>query len=167
MALALLARDQEERGTMRTTAAYRMSWKAPGCCAPRAAIPEAAAAQQDEQKMTVGNSFEVTSTSRSYAPFNQTTIRFIDHFAGIIDLRYTHDEVSASTRKVMTPGPVAPFADLRPVFASTEEDEISGKLQDYQVQSFDSNTARSYFDNASPVDVQGVDVSGLALDYRF
>ena len=176
--------------------------------------------------LTVGNSFELTGSSRSAAAFTQATIRFTDRYAGIIGVRYTNDEVAANTRKFVTPGSVAAFADLRPIVASTREDDVSGKLgfqytpnddammyasvtrgykgpaindqapdptvplvvqseipynyeigaklaafdqrmqfavtayyqdiQDYQVQLFDSNTARSYFGNAESIEVYGV-----------
>lgn len=181
--------------------------------------------------LTVGNSFELTGSSRSAAAFTQATIRFSDRYAGIVGVRYTHDEVSANTRKFVTPGSVAAFADLRPIVASTEEDDVSGKLgiqftpnddtmvyasvtrgykgpaindqapdptvplvveseipynyeigfklaafdqriqfaatayyediQDYQVQLFDSNTARSYFGNAESIEVYGLSVSAF------
>lgn len=180
---------------------------------------------------TVGNSFELTGSSRSAAAFTQATIHFSDRFAGILGVRYTNDEVSANTRKFVTPGSIAAFADLRPIAASTREDDVSGKLgiqytpnddamlyasvtrgykgpaindqapdptvplvvqseipynyeigtklsvfdqrmqlavtayyqdiQDYQVQLFDSNTARSYFGNAESIEVHGVSVSAF------
>ncbi|HEY0942008.1 MAG TPA: TonB-dependent receptor [Steroidobacter sp.] len=181
--------------------------------------------------LTVGNSFELTGSSRSVAAFSQATIHLTERFAGIVGVRYTHDEVAANTRKFVTPGSIAAFADLQPIVASTEEDDISGKLgiqyipnddamayasvtrgykgpaindqapdptvplvvdseipynyeigakfaafnrrmqlavtayyqdiQDYQVQLFDSNTARSYFGNAESIEVYGVSASAF------
>lgn len=78
--------------------------------------------------LTLGQDFNTSVASTTYAAFGQATVHATSKLRFILGGRLNRDEISASTVRFLNPGSIAPFAPITPIYGADAVDNLSFRL---------------------------------------